>query len=108
MIERIGEPAMLELLGERCLKLAELAFKQARIKRNQEPTLATEEEISAYMADEWTYVCGFADELKLVVNEPLMKRERIRLEQRWDTMRKLMDEKRGNHTTTARRTDDCF
>lgn len=41
LIERVGEPAALELLAEECVELAHAALKLARAERKENPTPTT-------------------------------------------------------------------
>lgn len=65
MIERIGEPAMLEQLAEEASELAQAALKAARIERGENPTPVTDKEAEDHLIEEFTDVCMCAEELGL-------------------------------------------
>lgn len=56
LIERIGEPAALELLAEECTELAHAALKLARAERGENPTPVKLEECQAAVLEEWADV----------------------------------------------------
>ena len=56
LIERIGEPAALELLAEECTELAHAALKLARAERGENPTPMQMEECYAAVIEEWADV----------------------------------------------------
>lgn len=101
LVEKIGEPAVLELLAEECTELAHAALKLARIKRGENPTPTTEEEAISSLIEEMAdvgicaaavSVCDWYDNLK-EMTVSIGKVER---------MVKRLDSKRG---TTINRKD---
>lgn len=56
MLERIGEPAMLEQLAEECTELGKAALKLARIHRGENPTPMTLEQAQDDLLEEYTDV----------------------------------------------------
>ena len=93
IVEKIGEPAMLELLAEEAAELAQAALKLARIKRGENPTPVAEDEALQNLVEEYTDVCLCATELKVELNEALAYRKTRRFEARWAEMEKLKDKK---------------
>ena len=56
VIDKIGEPAMLELLAEECTELAHAALKLARKERGENPTPKSMEECQNKVIEEWADV----------------------------------------------------
>lgn len=52
LIEKIGEPAALELLAEECTELAHACLKLARVMRGENPTPKTKDECRKRVAEE--------------------------------------------------------
>lgn len=63
LIEKIGEPATLELLAEECIELAHACLKLARVMRGENPTPKTEEECKAKVIEEVADVSICMEEL---------------------------------------------
>lgn len=67
VVERIGEPAALELLAEECVELSHAALKLARFERGENPTPTTEraakENVLEEMADVSIVISHFMKEL---------------------------------------------
>lgn len=51
MLEKIGEPAMLEQLAEECMELGKAALKKARVIRGENPTPVTAEKADENLMD---------------------------------------------------------
>ncbi len=84
MIEKIGEPAMLEQLAEEASELAQAALKLARKLRRENPTPKTFEECKANLREEYTDVVQCARELMLIPDEHQIARKHRRFEERWE------------------------
>lgn len=91
LVERIGEPAALELLAEECTELAHAALKLARAERGENPTPTKLEDCYAAVIEEWAdvIICmgeladrdwNNSDEFDRIYEEKL-ERMRKRLEQ---------------------------
>lgn len=52
LIEKIGEPATLELLAEECTELAQACLKLARVMRGENPTPKTRDECRKRVVEE--------------------------------------------------------
>lgn len=52
LIEKIGEPATLELLDEECTELAHACLKLARVMRGENPTPKTKDECRKRVVEE--------------------------------------------------------
>ena len=63
LLEKIGEPAMLEQLAEECSELAQAALKKARILRRENPSPVTEEMANANLEEETADVLLCINEL---------------------------------------------
>ena len=64
LVEKIGEPAALELLAEECTELAHAALKLARAERGENPTPKPLKECYAAVLEEWADVVIAAWELE--------------------------------------------
>lgn len=84
MIDKIGEPAMLEQLAEECTELAQAALKKARKIRNENPTPKSMEEINANLIEETTDVIIALSELGLDGDPDIMRRKTARFIDRWN------------------------
>ena len=88
LIDKIGEPALLELLAEECSELAHAALKMARAERGENPTPKTVDECKAEVMEECAdvWICIFelekglftAEEVKDVTEIILGKYKRMR------------------------------
>ena len=56
LIDEIGEPALLELVAEECIKLAHAALKLARVERGENPTPCDLESCRDKVEEEWADV----------------------------------------------------
>lgn len=63
ILEKIGEPAMLEQLAEECSELAQAALKKARILRGENPSPVTKEMAAANIEEETADVLLCINEL---------------------------------------------
>ena len=63
LIEKVGEPAALELLAEECVELAHAALKLARIERGENPSPLGREECIAKVIEEMADLRICLDEL---------------------------------------------
>ncbi len=88
MIEKIGEPAMLEQLAEECTELAKAALKLARIERKENPTPVTEQEARENLEEEYTDVLQCGNELALWPNLKQIDAKEKRFEERWKEFKK--------------------
>lgn len=52
IIEKIGEPAILEQLAEECSELAQVALKKARILRGENPTPCNIDDVNCKLSEE--------------------------------------------------------
>lgn len=52
LIEKVGEPAALELLAEECAELAHAALKLARVERGENPSPITQSACEAQVIEE--------------------------------------------------------
>lgn len=93
MVEKIGEPAMLELLAEEATELAQAALKLSRIKRGENPTPVSRITAERDLLEEYTDVRLCAKELGLRKNSDLARSKMDRFERRWAEMEKLRDGK---------------
>ena len=84
MIEKIGEPAMLEQLAEEASELAKAALKLARKQRRENPTPMTFEECKANLREEYTDVVQCAREMRLIPDEHQIAVKARRFEERWE------------------------
>lgn len=75
MVERIGEPAMLEQLAEEATELAKAALKKARVIRKENPTPVTLEEANANLIEETADVIQCIRDLSIPIDEEQMKRK---------------------------------
>lgn len=82
MIEVIGEAATYELLAEECIELAHAALKMARVKRGENPTLATEEKVKKSIVEEWMDVNICAEDLDLPLNLDIYEEKTERFKRR--------------------------
>lgn len=83
MVERIGEPAMLEQLAEECTELGKAALKMARIERGENPTPVTCFKAACAIIEEYTDVVQCARELGVKVDEAQIWDKELRFEERW-------------------------
>ena len=88
MIEKIGEPAMLEQLAEEAAELAKAALKKARILRGENPTPVTAEKADKDLAEETTDVLICLDELGLKNDPEITREKRERFQKRWEEKQK--------------------
>ena len=88
MIEKIGEPAMLEQLAEEAAELAQAALKCARIERGENPTPVTESEAYKNLVEEYTDVETCARELCLRADREIEAAKRQRFYDRISTQDK--------------------
>ena len=63
LIEKIGEPATLELLAEECTELAHACLKLARVMRGENPTPKTKDECRKRVVEEIADISLTLDEL---------------------------------------------
>ena len=64
LIEKVGEPAALELLAEECVELAHAALKLARIERGENPSPLEREECIEKVIEEMADVRICLNEFK--------------------------------------------
>lgn len=83
IVEKIGTPAMYEMLAEECTELAHEALKMARIIRGENPTPKTMKEVEKDLIEEVTDVSICASELKLEYDPDLWERKINRFQHRW-------------------------
>lgn len=83
MIERIGEPAMLEQLAEEAAELGQAALKLARIMRGENPTPVKEVDAWGNLIEEYTDVALCADELEINVDTTIWDAKMQRFRERW-------------------------
>ena len=83
IVERIGLPAMYEMLAEECVELAHEALKMARVIRGENPTPKTEQEVKEHLIEEVTDVALCASELKLQFDPDLWEEKVKRFQRRW-------------------------
>lgn len=83
MIEKIGEPAMLEQLAEEAAELSYAALKLARIIRGENPTPVTEVEAWENVIEEFTDVSMCAFELDVNANMGIWDAKAQRFRERW-------------------------
>lgn len=86
MLDKIGEPAMLEQLAEECTELAKAALKEARILRGENPTSSdlTLEKAKNAVTEEYTDVVQCVYELGIGVDLTQMNKKHERFLQRWE------------------------
>ena len=96
MIEKIGEPAMLENLAEECTELAQACLKKARKIRGENPTPKSMAECNRDLIEEYSDVIQCARELMLEVDEEQIKEKQQRFLTRWiASVQSKIDKKRG-------------
>lgn len=83
MLEKIGEPAMLEQLAEEAAELSHAALKLARIIRGENPTPVTEVEAWENVIEEFTDVSMCAFELEVNANMDVWDAKAQRFRERW-------------------------
>ena len=83
MIEKIGEPAMLEQMAEECAELAKALLKLSRIIRGENPTPVTEKEAWENIVEEYADVELCAYELELHIDIDIWEAKRQRFLERW-------------------------
>ncbi|MBQ6577457.1 MAG: hypothetical protein IJL91_06890 [Bacteroidales bacterium] len=83
IVERIGLPAMHEMLAEECTELAHEALKMARVTRGENPTPKTEGEVWEHLIEEVTDVALCASELGLAYDPDLWEEKVERFQRRW-------------------------
>ena len=88
MLEKIGEPAMLEQLAEEAAERAQAALKLARIERGENPTPVTEDEAYKNLVEEYTDVETCARELCLRADPEIEAAKRQRFYDRISTQDK--------------------
>ena len=64
LVERIGEPATLELLAEECTELAHAALKLARKERGENPTPVYLDDCHVSVVEEWADVIICLEQLE--------------------------------------------
>lgn len=92
MLDRIGEPAMLEQLAEESTELAKAALKKARILWGENPTPKTLDEADYELDEEVTDVSLCLDELELTSNWITAVKKKKRFEERWEKKMKSEEE----------------
>ena len=92
IVERIGLPAMYEMLAEECVELAHEALKMARLIRGENPTPKTEQEVSEHLIEEVTDVALCASELGLAYDPDLWERKINRFQHRWKKAHEVTDD----------------
>ena len=92
IVEKIGTPAMYEMLAEECTELAHAALKMARIIRGENPTPKTREEAEGKLLEEVTDVAICASELKLQFDPDLWERKINRFQHRWKKAHEVTDD----------------
>jgi NTP pyrophosphatase (non-canonical NTP hydrolase) len=99
MIEKIGEPAMLEQLAEESVELAKACLKLARKLRGENPTPKSKAECQRELLEEFTDVIQCSRELKLQPDEEQIEEKRLRFLTRWTaaTQSKIDSKKRHTH-----------
>lgn len=88
MLEKIGEPAMLEQLAEECMELGKAALKKARVIRGENPTPVTMEAADKNLIEETTDVMICLDELGLKKDPEISYEKRQRFLKRWEEKQK--------------------
>ncbi len=88
MLEKIGEPAMLEQLAEECMELGKAALKKARVIRGENPTPVTAEKADENLTEETTDVLICIDELCLKNDPEITREKRERFQKRWEEKQK--------------------
>ena len=83
ILEKIGKPAMYELLAEESIELAFAALKMARILRGENPTPRTERDVSKDLVEEVTDVKMCLDELDIYPDKLTGERKSARFKERW-------------------------
>ena len=83
IVEKIGVPAMYEMLAEECCELAHAALKMARIIRGENPTPKTREEVEKNLVEEVTDVRLCLKELDISYDNSIMAHKADRFRQRW-------------------------
>lgn len=86
MVEKIGEPAMLEQMAEEASELAKAALKLSRVLRKERPTPVTEEEARKNLEEEYTDVLTCGLELQLFFDLQIHEYKQKRFEERWKAM----------------------
>ena len=84
IVEKIGIPAMYEMLAEECCELAQAALKMARIMRGENPTPKTMERVKENLIEEVTDVELCLKELSLGYDVETMAKKIKRFQERWD------------------------
>ena len=97
MIEKIGEPAMLELLAEECSELAQACLKKARKLRGENPTPKSMAECDRNIVDEFSDVIQCARELKIKIDEDQIEEKRLRFLTRWTAMQQSKIDSKKRH-----------
>ena len=93
MIEKIGEPAMLEQLAEEAAELSQAALKLARVLRGENPTPVTKEAAWKHLVEEYTDVYQCAMELEIPVDWIQIQKKRKRFWKRWEERENAVDVK---------------
>lgn len=92
MIDKIGQPAMLEQLAEECCELGQAALKMARLMRGDNPTPKTEMQCLDALTEEIADVELCINELRGVVDfirvEAIKEQKKVRWEKRLKMMQK--------------------
>ena len=88
MLEKIGKPAMYELLAEESIELAFAALKMARILRGENPTPRTERDVSKDIVEEVTDVKMCLDDLGIHPDKAIEKMKSMRFRCRWESSQK--------------------
>lgn len=84
IVERIGLPAMYEMLAEECVELAHEALKMARLIRGENPTPKNREEVKGHLLEEVTDVELCLSELELKVDYSIWDKKIKRFNRRWE------------------------
>ena len=90
--EKIGLPAMYEMLAEECTELAHAALKMARIIRGENPTPKTRDAVKEHLVEEVTDVSLCLRELDLSYDNLIMERKVERFLHRWSKAHEVMDD----------------
>ena len=86
IIERIGLPALLEMLAEECTELAHACLKLARVLRKENPTPKTKHEclveLTEEIADVWLCIDSISDIVDIDVVDIIYLRKKARWKER--------------------------
>jgi NTP pyrophosphatase (non-canonical NTP hydrolase) len=98
MIEKIGEPAMLEQLAEESVELAKACLKLARKLRGENPTPKSKAECQRELLEEFTDVIQCSRELKLQPDEEQIEEKHLRFLTRWTAATQSKIDSKKRHT----------